>query len=770
MMKTCWKWVTLLAVLGSAWIAAAAPIRDIRITPVGEVPISAEQVLAQVSVRVGDELDRLAMSEDIRSLQRSGAYSYAEVRVEQTVDGGVILLFRVAGRPKIRSLTVSGAEAIGNKKVRTLMEIGSGDRVDNALLGQKAQKVRDSYRKDFFPEASVNWEFTPVPGRPEFTDVDIQVTEGKRAVVRRILFKGKRSVPRKELLAVMTQKQSSWLSWINNAGVYEPGSLLPDRESIRRVFMDYGFLAASVSDPTFKYVSKKKIDITFEVTQGPVYSMADWQIKGMTLFEPDEVSRGILIRNGETASLSTIDRTARNIRDFYGSRGYIKTYVEPLISLNTNTAQAAVSYQVEEGSLAYIQNVEIRGNSQTKDKVIRREISVLPGDIYNEVKVRSSENRVRNLNYFSFVNSFPENTIVSNRFNLIFDVEEQRTGQFMVGAGISSVDNIVGFVELTQGNFDLFGWPRFTGGGQKLRMRVQAGSERTDLELSLIEPWFLNRRLSLGIDLFKHDAQFLSDDYDQVNTGGSLTLGKPLFSFNRINWIYGLENIDVDNVSSNASDLIKAEEGTQLKSYATMEVIRDTRNNTFIPTRGFRGSVAATLAGGPLGGDTDTYQFQVRGSQYFSLWFDHVLNFRGWSSIIEEYGDSDHVPIFDRLFLGGPRTVRAFKYRKVGPKDDTNEPIGGRSAAYGTVEYTIPVVDSVRFALFYDLGIVWMDLFKKDEENPEVGDGILNDGYGIGVRFDFPQFPIQLDYAWPINTDEVTSDSGRFSFSIGYTY
>jgi outer membrane protein insertion porin family len=769
-MNKRWIWVTLLAVLGSAWVARAAPIRDIRVTPVGEVPISAEQVLAQVSVQVGQELDRMAMSEDIRSLQRSGAYSYAEVRVEQDADGGIILNFRVSGRPKIRSLKVSGAEALGNKKVRNLMEIGSGDRVDNALLGQKAQKVRDSYRKDYFPEASVEWTFTPVPGRPEFTDVEIQVTEGRRAVVRRILFKGNKSVSRGELLAVMTQKQSSWLSWMNSAGVYEPGSLLPDREALRRVFMDHGFLGASVSEPTFAYVSKKKIDITFEISEGPVYTIANWNIGGMTLFDPAAVSRGIMIRAGEEASLSAVDRTARNIRDFYGARGYIQTDVEPLISLNTNLAQATVDYQVEEGTLAYIQNVEIRGNSQTQDKVIRREISVLPGQIYNEVKVRSSENRVRNLNYFSFVNSFSENTAVSNRFNLIFDVEEQRTGQFMVGAGISSVDNIVGFVELTQGNFDLFGWPRFTGGGQKLRLRVQAGSERTDVELSWIEPWFLNRRLSLGIDLFQHDAQFLSDDYDQINTGGSVTLGKPLFSFNRINWIYGLENIDIKNVATNASDLIKAEGGGALKSYATMEVIRDTRNNTFIPSRGFRGSAAATLAGGPLGGDTDTYQFQLRGSQYFSLWFEHVLNFRGWTSIVEEYGNSDHVPIFDRLFLGGPRTVRGFKFREVGPKDDTEEPIGGRSAFYGTVEYTIPIVDSVRFAVFYDIGTVWLDLFKKDEDVESVGDGVLNDDYGIGVRFDFPQFPIQLDYAWPINTDEVNSDSGRFSFSIGYTY
>ena len=769
-------WVTAVA-WSWAVAAGAVPIRDIRVMAVGAVPISAEQVLAQISTRVGQELDRAEISEDIRALQKSGAYSYAEARVEPAADGGTILVFRVAGRPKIRNLTIEGADYLGNKKVKTLMEIASGDRADAAVLGEKAQKVRDGYRKEFYPEAQVAWTLKPVAGSPEFTDVDLQVTEGKRAVVRRILFKGNRHVRRRDLLKVMKQKQSSWLSWINNDGIYEPASLLADRETVRKTFMDQGYLGATVSEPTFVYVSRKKIDITFTVVEGPVYRLDGWQIGGVTLFPTNEIGRGVVVLKTRKATLESIDHSAQNIRDYYGSRGYIKTEVDPRVDLDTNAATAKVTYEVAEGTLAYIQNIEIRGNAQTKDKVIRREISVAPGDIYNEVKVRSSENRVRNLNYFSYVSSYPESTSVSNRYNLIFDVEEQRTGQFMLGAGFSSVDNVIGFVELTQGNFDLFGWPHFTGGGQKLKLRLQAGSERSDIEFSLIEPWFLNRRLSLGLDLFRHDSRYLSDDYDQTSTGGALTLGRPLFTFNRINWIYGLEDIEISDVSTNASELIQLEGGGRLKSYGTMEVIRDTRDSTFIATRGFRGSASATLAGGPFGGDTDTYQFQLRASQFLPLWFGHVLNLRGWTSMIEEYGDSEEVPLFDRLFVGGPRTVRAFKYRKVGPKDENKEPIGGRSAAAVTFEYTVPIVEKVRLALFYDAGIVWEGRYQKGSVYPEdieigeiVGDGVLCDGYGLGIRFDFPQFPIQLDYAWPINTDDMLSDSGRFSFSIGYTY
>ena len=768
----------LCLVLGTPRPAAAQQpsggpvIRDIRIEAIGRVPISAEQVLANIASRVGKDLDRAALTADIRQLQQSKAYSYAEVRVEDaaSLQGGVVLVYRVSARPKIRRLSIDGADYMGNKKIREWLDLQAGDRADNALLGERSQTVREKYRKDFFPNAKVSWTFTPVPDRPEFTDVAITVAEGKRAVVRKILFEGNDHVSRRDLLEVMTQKQSTWLSFITNDGIYEPGNVLADRELIRNVFMDRGYLAARIGVPTYEYVSSKKIDITYPVDEGPLYTLRDWRTRGAGLIPAADVESGVTAVRGKTASLGEIRRSAQTIRDWYGSRGYIKTSVAPRIALDTNAATAAVTYDVREGSLAYIRNIEIRGNSKTKDKVIRREISVAPGDVWNEPRIRSSENRIRNLNYFSYVGSYDESTSETNQFNLIFDVEEQQTGQFTFGVGFSSIDSIVGYAELRQGNFDLFGWPHVTGGGQKLNLRLSIGSKRSDIEASWIEPWFLDKRLSLGIDLFRRDASYYSDDYDQTTTGGSVTLGQPLFSFNRINYIYGLTHYDIHDVSTNASPRIQEEEGKRLKSYGTLELIRDTRDKTFLSTRGFRGSAAFTLAGGPFGADTDNYAVRLRASQYFPLWFDHVLNFRGMAGMVKEYGDSDRVPIFDREFMGGPRNVRAFKYRKVGPKDEDHEAVGGRSSATATAEYTLPVVKMVRFAVFYDVGVVWQDLFEKDDENPLVGDGVVCDGYGIGVRLDIPQFPIQLDYAWPINTDDYLRTSGRFSFNIGYTY
>lgn len=748
-------------------------VEEVRVEAMGRVPVSAEQVLGLVSARAGKRLDRAEMSGDVRRLQESGMYSYAEVRLEEGVTGGVTLLYRVRGRPVIRKLRIDGADYLGNPKVRELMEIRSGSRVDDSVLGKGAEAVKARYRKSYYPNVQVEWTLTPVEEDEGRVDVEITVKEGRRAVVRKIRFKGVKHVKEGALRDVIMQKESTWLSWITNDGMFEPGLLPGDRELVRKALMDRGYLGARVGEPECEYVGKKKMDITFTVEEGPLYKLEGWTLKGETLFGAEELSKGVTGREGGVAAMEEIRENAQNIRDHYGSRGYIRTGVTPKVELDTNAATARVTYEIEEGTLAYIRNIDIRGNTRTKDKVIRREIAVAPGDVYNEKRVRTSENRVRNLNYFSYVGTYPEPTEEEGQYDLVMEVEEQQTGMLTFGVGFSSVDNVVGYAELRQGNFDLLGgltkW-RWTGGGQKFNVRGQLGDRRSDVEVSWTEPWFLDKRLSLGVDLFRREASYYSDDYDQTTTGGAVTLGHAFFPYNRLNWTYGLEDIKISDVSENASQRIKDEEGGRLKSYGQVELVRDTRDRVFLPTRGFRGSVAATLAGGPFGGETDTYGFNVRVAQHFPLWFGHVLSFRGAGATVEEYGDSTRVPIFDRTFMGGPRTVRAFKYHKVGPKDENKEALGGRSSAYASAEYTFPIVKMIRGAVFYDGGIVWQGIFEKEEDEPAVGDGVWCDGYGIGIRFDIPQFPIQLDYAWPIESDDMLGTHGRFSFNIGYTY
>ncbi len=768
--------VAVLVAAAAGWApqASALMISDVRVEPIGSMGVNAAQVLAMVRSRPGMELDRSTLSEDVRRLKECGHFSYAESRLENAEDGpGAVLVIRVQPRPVIRRLTVEGARHFSNKKIRKLMDIGSGDRVDGATLGEGAIAVRTAYREDYYPDARVRWALTPVEGDPTHVDVLIQVEEGERMLVRKIRFPGLHAVKASALRKLMTQKESSWLSIFNGDGEYKAAALLADRDVIRKALMDEGYLEAEVEAPTYRRVNEKKIDVTFKIHEGPQYLLSDWRITGMETFDPSEVEPGLMAKRGEIASLSAIEQGAQNISDFYGTRGYIHTAADPRLVLDTTNRTAKVTYVVREGPLAYVADIDIRGNTTTKDKVIRREILVKPGGVYDEPRVRRSENRLRNMGYFSYVRAYPEATAVTNQYRLVYELEEQSSAQLTFGVGFSSVDHVLGMIVFNNGNFDILGWRNhFRGGGQKLQASVQIASKRQDVDVSWTEPYFLDRRLSFGLGGFWRDVENYSTEYDQRNYGGRTTFGVPLTSFDRINLSYCLEQIDIFNVDTNASAWVFDEEGKRLKSSSTLELVRDTRDKQFLSTRGFRGSLAASLAGGPLGGETDHYGFSANASQYIPLWFGHVLNIRGGARMVKEFGDADRVPIFDRMFLGGPMSIRAIKNRKLGPKDEEGDARGGRSSANVTVEYTYPILPMLRGAFFYDGGIVWQGLFK-EEENPDVpviGDGYWCDGVGVGIRLDFPGFPLQLDYGWPINHDERLPDSGRLSFNIGYNF
>jgi len=765
---TGWLKLFLIGVLvAAAGILHAQEVKDIRVMSRDRTPINTETVRAFISIREGETVSRDSLSRDIKALERSGRFAYVSADIERLLDG-VSVVYTVELKPRIRRLVIDGAQYLTNRKVRELLDLGVGDPVDDALLATRALAVKEQYQKKYFPYAELSWTIVtdPVTGT---ADVTINVDEGDRAKVKRIAFSGNDNIKPADLKKVMKQRQRGWFSWLTGSGTYNPDDLAGDLPTLRRYYLDHGYLDVKIGQPTIEPVGNNRIVINVPVDEGPLYRLGASSVKGVTLFSENLVTQEMTNRPGAVASAAALQSVNQRIRDFYGSRGYIDTIVtyqlDPDLAAEKEGRQVVnVSYSVREGHLAYIRNIGFRGNSRTKDKVLRRELTVYPGEIMNEVKLRNSEMRLRNLGYFSMVSAVQEPTPDPTRYDAIFEVEEQKTGQFMVGAGFSSVDNLIGFVELSQGNFDLFNWPP-VGAGQKLRLRGTIGTKRNDIELSLVEPWFLDRRLALGVTLFRRDSRFFSDEYEQRNTGMNISLGKPLGRFTRVNFIYGIEEIDVYNVDEDASDLIKDEEGERIKSSFTTEWIFDSRDSPFIPTRGLRTSVSGMIAGGPvLQGDTDIYRLDANVSKFWPLWFDHVFNLRGWISTVDYYGDSERVPIFDRLFLGGARTLRGFKYREVGPKDEDGEPIGGYTAWYAIAEYTIPLAKLVRFAGFYDIGMVYDESFDIDWSN-------YNSDVGIGLRFDIPGFPLRFDYAWPLETDEFNDrSSGRFQFSIGYSF
>lgn len=772
-----------VALCASPRMAAAMEVQEIRVERRGGGLIEEDAVRAFTSVKVGDELTRAALARDVRALEQSGRYAYVATKLEDGATG-VVVTYVVQSKPRIRMIRIVGAEEIGNAKVRALLELGPGDLVDDSVLAFKAVKVREHYQKKYYPHAKLTWSL--VPNEEAGTvDVLISVSEGRRASISRIRFEGDIPDPGRgvrawraifpwfspqppvighDLRKVMKQRQRNMWSWITSAGTYKPEELNADPESIRRLLMDRGYLDATVGDPSVNQVGSKNLNVSIPVNEGERYHFGEIKVEGPKTFPPSEVQASIASRPNDLATLVAIERAQQAVRDYYGSRGYIRSDVQYRLRPHDGSPVVDMDVAVRaEGEQAVVRDVVIRGNTRTKDKVIRREIPVMPGDVYDQVKVRTSEARLRNLGFFDFVSAVPEDTAKPNEFDLSIEVNEQRTGQFLVGAGFSSVDNLIGFAELSQGNFDLFSWPP-VGGGQKLRLRADLGTKRDDLEVSFTEPWFLDRRLALNVNLFRRSSRYYSSLYEQQNLGGDLGISAPLAPFTRLNLSYGVERIKIDDVDEDASEFFQAQAGTFLKSALNLSIVRDTRDSVFVPTRGARASIGGLWAGGPLGGDVDVYGLDAQVSSYWSVWFDHVFNLRASSSVVEPHGDMDDVPIFERQFVGGARSLRGFKYRKVGPVDEDNEPIGGQTMWYATAEYTIPVFERMRLATFYDIGYVNADAYEW-----KLSDYVSD--WGVGIRLDFPMFPLRLDYAWPLETEPNNPrKSGRFQFTIGYAY
>jgi outer membrane protein insertion porin family len=797
MKKTC-RLILLFvcATLLSATGRAAVVIDNIRIENLEKVELDSSFVQAYTSLRAGQEIESEAqlntvVARDLESLEQSGRFSYVRSYVEQK-DGSLTLVYSVRPRLRLRAIAIVGAHKLSSRKIKNELGLEPGAYVDDALAGEKVRQLETYFRAKKYPDATATWTLVPDEARGA-ADLTIQVDEGEKLRVKQINLLGsrflsdsfgaktgrffKRLVPRwsrsglsewfttAEVSDQLNQNETWWFtSWF---GAYQPELIDVDVAAITKYYMDRGFLDVAVTQPDVEPLGRGRIELTYRITEGVQYRVGAIELEGAELFDPADLKKQIRLKSGDVAAQSDIDAAAATIRRYYGNRGYIRSMATPVVQADATSRTADVAFRIQEGQQATINRINIRGNEKTKDEVLRRELAVFPGEAFNQQKVETSQNRLKNLGYLKSVNSsYAPSPAGTNTYDMTFDVEEDSMGSFLIGAGFSSVDSLVGFVELSHGNFDIKNWPP-VGDGQKFNLRVQAGTSRSDVEISYEEPWFMDRKLALGVSLYYNDATYYSDYYSLKTTGGKLSLSKPLAPFIRGTVSYSLESFDVYDVATNAPPEIESEEGTYLKSTVGVSVSRDTRDQFYIPTRGNRTTATLEYSGGPLGGDTDITYAELSSSQYWPIGLDHVFSLRGRIRSVDATGDGD-VPIFERLFLGGPRDLRGFEYRDIGPRsedeDYSDESIGGRSSWFASAEYTVPLWNQIRGAVFYDAGAVGEKAF-------DFSGGGINSDFGIGARFDLPMFPLRLDYAFPHLKDEDNEDAQpRWNFMLGYTF
>ncbi len=736
-------------------------VREIAVEYAGPKTVSKTVILSNMRTTVGQPFSKEAVEDDVRNLYATGFFTNLRIYDEPLRDGVKVVVI-VQGKPLVREVVIKGISAISEKAIRKAVKTTPGSTLDEKQIAADGLAIVELYQKKGFPKARADYKIdtNDQTGRSMVT---FNISEGGKYVIEGIHFRGLKVLQEKKLLKQMKTKKDNIFSFFTQAGRLKEEQFQDDIKKVIQYAQNEGFIDAEIKNVEYKYTDKNRVEIFMDMFEGIQYKVGSVVIQNASIFKAEELRKKLLMTEGKVFSPKGLEEDKKAIEDTYGTVGYIDTRAIPVRTPNIQSGTIDIVYQMQEGLQSYVNKIKVQGNDRTKDKVIRRELAVKPGEIYDTVKVEASRDRLKNLGYFSKVEITPEDTNVPDRKNIVIQVEEQRTGSLTFGAGFSSVDSILGFVEVSQGNFDLFNFPAFTGAGQKARMRIQYGAKRQDVDLSFREPYFLDKELALQFNAFYRTATYFSKQYDQSNAGFSTKFEKRLGEFFRGELGYKLEQIDIFNVSDSASSVIKEEAGDRLKSSVFGSIVRDTRDNVFLTHSGNKTELYGEVAGGPLMGDTHTWKATLESSQYFEVFKDNIILIHGSTGITDFYGKGKRVPIFDRFFLGGANSLRGFDYRDVGPRDSEGEPIGGRTYLNGTVEYTFPIIDRVRGAVFYDAGFVSAKPFDWNY-------GSYNSDVGVGLRLNLPIGPIRLDYGVPLATDDDNGSNGKFHFNVGYQF
>ena len=509
--------------------------------------------------------------------------------------------------------------------------------VDEQALQEARQKIIEVYQGKGYNDVSVEFRVDPIDEKRGTARVVFTVTEGVKGAISQIRFEGNAHISQKALRKEMKTRGRTLIYFMDKTGRLDEVQLEQDLDKIREYYQNHGFIDVEIKEVRKDRTPKGPMIITIVIVEGPQYHVRKLTISGYEHSTEARVRAFLKLKEGSVYSPKQLRDDAKAVADAYGSGGYVDLVITPE-GTPAGPALIDVHYTIEEGTRSFVNRINIEGNTRTKDKVIRREVLVAPGDVFNTVRVDITKKRLENLGYFAKVETYPEDTDIPGRKDLTILVQEKRTGSLSFGGGFSTVDKLVGFAELTQGNFDLFNWPSFTGGGQKFRLRLQYGTERKDFILAITEPYFLDRRLSLGGQAFFTEANYLSSQYDQRNYGISIELRKPINAYMYATLGYTLQDIDIFNVDPSSSAFIQSQKGSSVESKLFSSVVFDSRDSAILSRRGQRVTFSPMIAGGFLGGDTQIYGFDLEGSQYFHLPKDTILLINGEIGTVSQWG------------------------------------------------------------------------------------------------------------------------------------
>ncbi len=717
------------------------------ITIEGNNIVPAKEIEKKISLKKGDIYDPAKAGDDLSAIYDMEKFDDVSVFLHELSSDTVRVIYRVEEKPVVEKIEFKGNEKIKSKKLSKKIELKKGEFFDEFIMQDDVNKIEEFYIEDGYAECRVE-AYKTIDQQSNSVVVTLYVNEGNRIKVKEI-----------NLVGVIKEKHKKVIKQIKTkAGKVFKNQLNEDLENIKTLYKNMGYMNIEVEDPLITYDPFYEfMYITIFISEGNKYLINNISFTGNEKITNDRLREVIGIKKGVLYSEEKLNYTMFSIQELYGLDGYIKMSVIPNYIYDDTNQKLNIEFDIFEGPKVYVRNIYIDGNYVTRDYVIEREFKVKEGEPFNLKKVRRTQGQIFKLGFFSDVQIEMLPTGAPDKTDLVFIVEEQKTGMASVGAGYSSVDKLVGTVKISQDN--LF------GRGQKISALWEFGTGETkkqNYRIDFTEPYLFNTPTPFGASIYNLIRRRYYKDYgySELRRGGSLSLGRHFTDEFSSFLKYSLEQVKIYNINTAIKD--ELEESKDTTSSITPSLSYDKRDYPFDPSTGYLLKASNQIAGGIFGGDRDFIKFEFQGTYFQPVFWRIVGVLNVVTGAVSEYSDSDDVPIYERFNVGGAETIRGYDYWEIGP------PEGGKHKVVINAEIKFPIVSEkkqtiLQGAFFYDIGSAWNNS-KDITMKAGLGDDKLKRGYGFGIRFKTRVFPIRLD--WGYGIDKRPKDS-QWYFTLG---
>ena len=733
-----------LQLVGDIRLRMGAEQRIARIEFKGNRRIESPAINQVLKSTAGSVFSQTDLAQDIKAIYKMGYFT--DVAAETTdVPEGKVITFTLQEQGVISSIRISGNKKISKDDIEAVIGSKAKQILNREKIKADAVKIKELYDTKGYYNAEV-MDVVEKDGERD-ARVIYNIVENELLYIEQISFVGNEAYTAKELRKLMTTNEKGLFYFISDSGLLKKEQLNQDIGKINAFYLNNGFIYSQVGEPEIIH-DKKGIYVKIPITEGKRYQVGKVAIAGdeIKLSRPELLAK-LMINKKRYYDREAVMKDMDLIQQACSDEGYAYADVAPRTVPQDKEQTVDVIYQVTKGNQVYFNRITIIGNTKTRDKVIRRLLTVVEGDLYSKTNLKNSYAAVNRLRYFEEVDFQTEKSADVNSTNVNIRVREKPTGMFSIGAGYSALDNAMLTAQVAQQN--LF------GRGQSLSLRANIGGRSTNYEISFIEPWLFDLPLWTKSDIWKMYRDY--DTYRMDSEGAGFTFGYPIWD--RVSWYagYKLSRDNVGQISDAASNYIKRQEGEITTSSLTLTLSNDTTDDIMFPSKGSKSSLSTEYTGGFLQGDAAFVKYQMSSAWFYPLPFDTVFAVRGRAGYLQPRENRD-VPVFQRFYLGGINTLRGL--RSVGPMDPlTGDVIGGLTMMNFNAEFIFPLLKEagMKGVIFYDTGNSWQSGY-------DIYD--LRRTAGLGVRWYSPVGPLRLEWGHVLDQKKGESAS-RFEFTIG---